>query len=209
MRPSLAPQSTAIPLQCLCITASVGYRRQTASAVHHVVNVCRFLSYPPDRSSTDPLFLSSSHSSPSLSLVFSHKRVYSSCPDASLPVSVSVSSGHLSAPPFLSSSFAHRRLFKHVLRCTILRSTFFLRTTSLSCSLKSRRSVGSLHLLLGVTAHQHSTAAFDETSFPLLSTCLPATTVTRFHFAAVIKCWGDCGSALRDTESRIRQVHGG
>lgn len=43
--PSLSPSARAIPLQLLCITVSVGYRRQTASAVHHVVNVRRFLSY--------------------------------------------------------------------------------------------------------------------------------------------------------------------
>lgn len=43
--PSLSPAARAIPLQLLCITVSVGYRRQTASAVHHVVNVRRFLSY--------------------------------------------------------------------------------------------------------------------------------------------------------------------
>lgn len=68
------PSCRAIPLQLLCITVSVGYRRQTASAVHHVVNVRRFLSY---LSSLSLPFLSSLYFL-SLSSILSRKRAYSS-----------------------------------------------------------------------------------------------------------------------------------
>lgn len=73
--PSLSPSARAIPLQLLCITVSVGYRRQTASAVHHVVNVRRFLSY---LSSLSLPFLSRVSHSLSLSSTLSRKRAYSS-----------------------------------------------------------------------------------------------------------------------------------
>lgn len=75
------PSCRAIPLQLLCITVSVGYRRQTASAVHHVVNVRRFLSY---LSSLSLPFLSSLYFL-SLSSILSRKRAYSSRAYASFP----------------------------------------------------------------------------------------------------------------------------
>lgn len=134
--PRLSPQARAIPLQLLCITVSVGYRRQTASAVHHVVNVRRFLSYLPASSS---LFLLSGYSSffPVSSLINAFIRLAWTIPFQFLaPFFLHV--------VFFPSSSAHRHVLFYVPRSMILLFTFFLGTTSSSRSLNSCFPAGVL-----------------------------------------------------------------
>lgn len=158
--PCLSSQTRAIPLQLLCITVSVGYRRQTASAVHHVVNVRRFLSYLPASSS---LFLLPGYSSffPVSSLINAFIRLAWTIPFQFLPP-------FFLHVVFFPSSSAHRHVLFYVLRSMILLFTFFLGTTS------SRRSLNSCFPAGALTSNCTSSSTSEGTTFPLLPGCLVA-----------------------------------